>query len=128
MKRMVALMALLMSLTASAQRLKVHGESALSDSISIQKEIQVNNEVSKHLTKAGIALQWSSICEVTSWSFAFLSVMSFANVKGEGSGYNKTTGTVCAVIAGVSKVLAVSYKHRSGTELQIAAGSISVTF
>ena len=128
MKRIVTLRALLMSLTANAQRLKVHGESELSDSVTFRTEIQVNNEASKHLAKAGIALQRSSICEVASWSFAFLSVMSFANVKGDGSGYNKTTGTACAVIAGVSKVLAVSYKHRSGTELQIAAGSISVTF
>ncbi len=121
-------MALLMSLTASAQRLKVHGESALSDSVTLQTEFQVNNEVSKHLTKAGMALQRSSICEVTSWSFAFLSILSLSNAQGEGSGYKKTIGTACAVIAGASKIMAVSYKHRSGTELQIAAGSISLSF
>jgi len=128
MKRIITLLALAMSFTANAQRLKVHGESMLSDSVTISTNIQVNDEVSKHLMKSGIALQRASICEAASWSFAFLSIMSFTNAKGDRSGYNNKTGTVCAIIAGVSKVLAVSYKHRSGTELQIAAGAISVTF
>lgn len=126
MRRIITLLALAMSFTANAQRLKVHGE--LSDSVAVSTSIQVNEDVSKHLTKAGIALQRSSICEAASWSFAFLSIMSFTNVKGDHSGYNNKTGMACAIIAGVSKVLAVSYKHRSGTELQIAAGAISVTF
>lgn len=126
MRRIITLLALAMSFTANAQRLKVHGE--LSDSVAVSTSIQVNEDVSKHLTKAGIALQRSSICEAASWSFAFLSIMSFTNAKGDHSGYNNKTGIACAIIAGVSKVLAVSYKHRSGTELQIAAGAISVTF
>lgn len=126
MKRIITFIALALSLTANAQRLKVHGEP--SDSIAVSTSIQVNEDVSKHLTKAGIALQRSSICEAASWSFAFLSIMSFTNTKGDHSGYNNKTGIACAIIAGVSKVLAVSYKHRSGTELQIAAGTISLTF
>ena len=126
MKRIITFVVLALSLTASAQRLKVHGES--SDSVAVSTSIQVNDDVNKHLTKAGIALQRSSICEAASWSFAFLSIMSFTNAKGDHSGYNNKTGMACAIIAGVSKVLAVSYKHRSGTELQIAAGAISLTF
>ena len=126
MKKIITFVVLALSLTASAQRLKVHGES--SDSVAVSTSIQVNDDVNKHLTKAGIALQRSSICEAASWSFAFLSIMSFTNAKGDHSGYNNKTGMACAIIAGVSKVLAVSYKHRSGTELQIAAGAISLTF
>lgn len=119
MKGLLLIVALAVSLSTSAQRLKVHEGP---DSLATE---QMAPDLKGHLYESGVSLRRATNYELLSWGLAAASIISFTTTKGQDK---NVVGVTCASLAIVSKVLSLSYKYKSGIELQLAAGSISVSF
>lgn len=103
------------NLNAHAQRIRVHSNSS--------QYAQGNSD--DHLYMAGVSLRRAANYDFLSWGLAAVSIISFTTTNGQDK---NVVGVTCASLAIVSKVLSLSYKYKSGIELQLAAGSISVSF
>ena len=128
MKRLFTLLALFMCLTANAQRLLEQGKESQPADNSTQNEINMM-DFNKHLNNSGKALKTASYCDVIGFSSACASLLILSNRdNAEIKANNSTIGIVLGGFAVLSKILAVSYRHKSGVELSLAAGAINVTF
>ena len=113
------IVALAFSVSASAQRLKVHNDP---DSLATA---QVTPDLKGHLNEAGVSMRRAINYDLLSYGLATLSVISYSNAKNDD---DKRLGAVCAVFAVAAKVISINCRYKSGIELQLAAGSVSVTF
>lgn len=119
MKGLLFIVMLALSVSASAQRLRVHNDS---DSL---VSAHVTPDLKGHLNEAGVSIRRVTNYDLLSWGLAALSVISYSNAKDDN---DKRMGAVCAVFAVAAKVVSINYKYKSGIELKLAAGSVSVTF
>lgn len=70
----------------------------------------------------------SAMFDVVSWGLSAASVGAFcAFVRTESEPY-KYAGIVCAAAALTTKVISVSFRIRAGTELKLAASTLTLTF
>ena len=120
MKKILFLLILALSLPIHAQQYAVESKEMTS--------AQLKSDISGSFNKAGTHLQKSSTFDMLSWTMLALSAYSFSNASNDKDGYGKTVGTISAVLAFGSKILAVHYKYQSGMELKLGAGSLSLTF
>lgn len=123
-------MALFMCLTANAQRLLEQGKESQPADNSTQNEINMM-DFNKHLNNSGNALKTASYWDVIGFSSACASLLILSSPNRDNAEIktnNSTIGIVLGGFAVLSKILAVSYRHKSGVELSLAAGAINVTF
>lgn len=121
MKRIITLMALLICLTSSAQRLTVHGQPS-----DYSQNAMPDSVFNKHLFDAGKYLDKAADFEAVAWGCGIASIMSFTMFKD--SDTSNILGVGFAVSAIASKICSITYKKKSGTELKVAAGYVSLTF
>ena len=125
MKKTISILMLLaVSMTVSAQRLSVHNNPKDSVALDLTKVEQYK----LHMDNAGAALRRSANYEMASLLLAVCSVAAYSNARKDDTGNSKIVGATFAFLAGVSQIAAFNFKHRSGAELRLAAGCISVTF
>ena len=119
MKGLLLMVVLAFSVSASAQRLRVHSDP---DTLATA---QVTPDLKGHLYEAGVSIRRSTNYDLLSWGLAAVSVISYFNAKNDD---DKRMGAVCAVFAVAAKVVSINYRYKSGIELKLAAGSVSVSF
>lgn len=115
MKGLFLIVVLAFSVSASAQRLRVHSDP---DTL---VTAQVTPDLKGHLYEAGESIRRATNYDQLSWGLAAFSVISYSND-------NKRIGAVCAVFAVAAKVVSINYRYKSGIELKLAAGVVSVSF
>ena len=119
MRSVLLCVLLVLCSTASAQKIRVHSNP---DSLAVTK---VAPDLKDYLQESGSAMKMSANFDLLSWGLAAISITSFAHAE---SKKDKTLGTVCATLAVLSKMASWGYKYKSGVQLKLAAGSISVSF
>lgn len=121
MKRIITLMALLICLTASAQRLTLHNQSSV-----VEQEVMPDSVFNQHLFDAGQYLNRSGDFQIAAWGCLIASELSFVMFKESDLRYYVGGGFLVGAI--LSEIYAVTYKKKSGLELKLAAGYVSLTF
>lgn len=121
MKRIITLIALFVSLTSSAQRLTVHSQPS-----ETSQEVMPDSILNIHLFDAGKYLERSGDFQITACGCLIASELSFVMFKDSDLRYYIGGGFLVGAI--LSEIYAVTYKKKSGMELKIAAGYISLTF
>ena len=90
--------------------------------------IELNKDINLYLDKAGRSLQWSSTFDCLAGCCMLMSVLSYSELMTEDKDIARTIGAISAAMAVASGVTAIYFKYRTGMELRLAAGSISVKF
>lgn len=112
-------------MTAQAQRIGVH-QHGLSDSTATASPMET--ELKRHLFNAGDELQQSASFEFIGCLLGATSFLSYSQATGDNADSFKAIGTVCAVLAVASEVVALTFRRKGGIELKVAANSVSITF
>ena len=129
-KSILAFVLLLAGLSAGAQNDTVRCDA----NTRVQMEARNSTMISQgiqydpHQFKAGRCLQASAHYDALSLGFAIASAVSYSGVIGTDRKTCNLFGTILGITAIASKVCSVSFKNKAGTELQLSAGTVKVTF
>ena len=127
---MLTLGVLLLELVANAQNYTVRHDANTRAKIEA-RDSTIRNQAMQydpHQFKAGELLQSSARYDALSWGLAIASALCYTGANDKNRKICNLFGTVLGITAIASKVCSVSFKNKAGTELQLSAGAIKVTF
>lgn len=122
------MMLFVMVLSVTAQKYKVRRDADGSTFQHVQAEYPDSIKNVAHVYNSGWYLRQSAGLDGLAYGMAIASGVAYSGVLNDDRKKSNLLGTIFAVTAVVSKVKAIHYKSKAGTELMLTPGAVVVRF